>query len=299
MVIRIGTSIPGSTFYTQGEAIAEILNRKGPVEKFEVIQTNLASVENANRLDKNEIEFGFMASNWIGLAKDGKPPFTHGIALHMATPANAGPMFFVVLAPSPIKTIPDLKGKRVAVGPKGSGMAKHVNTMFGVLGLSCDDFTPVYLDFPQGADALVAGEIDAQFQPPIPNATMMNLSECAEVRVLAYAQGQIDKILASVPFYRRITMERGAFRGLKEDVPQIAVINVVVTHERVDEASVHFLVKSMVENSNTLAGMNPLFKGLADLYEPLRSKGTAALEMGGVPLHPGALRAYKETGLIL
>ena len=42
--------------------------------------------------------------------------------------------------------------------------------------------------------------------------------------------------------------------------------------------------------------MNPLFKGLKDLFEPLRSKGAAALEFGGVPLHPGAIRAYKEAG---
>lgn len=298
MALRIGTSTAGSTFYTQGSAIATLVNRGGLVGNMKVIETNLASVDNANRLDRGEIEFGFMASNWIGLAWDGTPPFDRKIALRMASPANAGPIFFITLARSGIKTVPDLKARRVAVGPKGSGMARHVDTIFGVLGISPGDFTPFYLDFPEGADALIAGEIDAQFQPPIPNAAMTSLSERAEVRVVPYAQGQIEKILSEVSFYRRVTMEKGAFRGIEEDVPQVAVVNVLVTHERVDADAVRAVVQTMIENSGTLARMNPLFRGLDDLYEPLRSKGPAALEFGGVPLHPGALRAYKEAGLI-
>ncbi|MBI2358658.1 MAG: TAXI family TRAP transporter solute-binding subunit [Deltaproteobacteria bacterium] len=298
MALRIGASTAGSTFYTQGAAIADLVTRSGLAGEVRVIETNLASVDNANRLDKGEIEFGLMASNWIGLAKDGRPPFDHKIALRMASPANAGPIFFITLARSAVKTISDLKGRRVAVGPKGSGMAMHVDTILGALGISSRDFIPVYLDFPQGADALVAGEIDAQFQPPIPNAVMSTLSERAEVRVIPYAQGQIEKILSEVSFYRRVTMAKGAFRGIEEDIPQVAVVNVLVTHERVNADAVHAVVKTMIENADALARMNALFKGLADLYEPLRFKGPAALEMGGVPLHPGALRAYKETGLI-
>ena len=47
-----------------------------------------------------------------------------------------------------------------------------------------------------------------------------------------------------------------------------------------------------------LARRNPLFEGLAGLFEPLRHHGAAALEFGGVPLHPGALRAYRDAGLL-
>ncbi len=298
MTLRIGTSAAGGTFYTQGEAIVELLNREESVEEAKVVETNLASVDNANRLDAGEIEFGFMASNWIGLAKDGSLPFDHKIALCMASPTNSGPIFFITLANSAIKTIPDLKGKRIAVGPKGSGMTRHVHTIFEVLGISFSDFTPVYLDFPEGADALVSGEIDAQFQTPIPNTVMTDLSERVDVRVVPYASGQIDKILSEVSCYQKITMKKGALRGIAEDIAQIAVVNVLVTHERVTQDSVHVVVKTMIENSDILARMNPLFKGLANLYEPLRAKGTAALQMGGVSLHPGALRAYKEAGLL-
>jgi TRAP-type uncharacterized transport system substrate-binding protein len=91
-------------------------------------------------------------------------------------------------------------------------------------------------------------------------------------------------------------MQTGVFRGVVEDVAQPAVINVLVTHEKISEDIVHDMAKAIVSNLDTLPQMNLLFKGLKDLFEPLRSKGAAALEFGGVPLHPGAIRAYREAG---
>ena len=261
-----------------------------------MVHSGLASIDNANLLDKGELEFGFMASNWIGRAKDGSAPFTRKIALRMVSPANAGPIFFVALARSPVKTVDELRGKRVAVGVQGSGMVEHVRTIFNVLGIPFEYFAPAYLGFAEGAEALIAGAVDAQFQPPIPNRVMTDLSERADVRVVPYAPGRIEKILSEVSFYRGVTIEKGAFRGVMEDLPQVAVVNVLVTHERVREKVVHDMVKTIVENLDTLPQINPLFKGLKNLFEPLRSKGAAAFEFGGVPPHPGALRAYRETG---
>jgi TRAP-type uncharacterized transport system substrate-binding protein len=115
---------------------------------------------------------------------------------------------------------------------------------------------------------------------------------------VAYAPGQLERILSQVPFYRKITIEKGAFRGVDEDMPQVAVVNVIVTHEKVSEEAVHDMARTIAGGLQKLPRMNPLFKGLADLFEPLRSHGAAAFEFGGVPLHPGALRAYKEASWI-
>lgn len=298
MTLRIGTSEAGGTFDTQGAAIAELFNRRHPEAGMRLVRSNRASIDNANLLHKGDIEFGFMASNWIGRAKNGIAPFDRQIGLRMVAPANAGPIFFVTLAHSPIKSLGDFAGKRIAVGARGSGMVEHVHTIFDVLGISFDSFTPIYLSFAEGAEALIAGQVDAQFQPPIPNRVMTNLSGRAEVRVVAYAPGEIEKILSRVSFYRAITIEKGAFRGVLEEVPQVAVVNVLVTHQRVPEKPVHDLVKTTLENLDSLPQMNPLFKGLKRLFEPLYLEGTAALEMGGVPLHPGALHAYRDAGYL-
>ncbi len=296
MVFKMATSEHGGTFYTQGSAFVELFNRGRAEGDKCVVITSDASIHNAEQLDRGEIEFGFMASNWIGRAKDGTPPFNRKIGLRMVAPANAGPMFFVTLANSPIKSVADFKNARIAIGFKGSGMEQHVRTIFGVLGISFASFTPVFMGFAGGADALIAGEIDAQFQPPIPNRVMTDLSQRADVRVVPYAPGQLEKILAEVPFYRPVTMTRGVFRGVNVDVAQIAVVNVLVTHERVAEPIVHDMAGAICGNLDKLPEMNPLFKGIKDLFVPLKTQGAGALEFGGVPLHPGALRAYRETG---
>jgi hypothetical protein len=114
--------------------------------------------------------------------------------------------------------------------------------------------------------------------------------------VIPFGPGQLDKVLAQVPFYRPVVMEKNVFRGVVEDVTQIGVINVLVTHERIPEDIVHDMAKVIAENLDGLLQMNPLFKGLKNLFEPLRTKGAAAFEFGGVALHPGAITAYRDTG---
>jgi TRAP-type uncharacterized transport system substrate-binding protein len=71
-----------------------------------------------------------------------------------------------------------------------------------------------------------------------------------------------------------------------------------VTHAGVPEAVVCDVVGAVIRGAAELGGLNPLFVGLQDLFEPLRQQGPAALEFGGVPLHPGALRAYQEARLL-
>jgi TRAP transporter TAXI family solute receptor len=296
MMIRIGTSELGGTFYTQGQAIAELFNRAHGDADNCVVQTSDASIHNAEQLDRGELEFGFMASNWIGRAKNATAPFSKRIALRMVAPANAGPMCFVKLATAPIESVADFKGKRIAVGPKGSGMEQHVHTIFGVLGISFDSFTPVHMSFVEGAEALINGAIDAQFHPPIPNKVLSDLSQRADIRIIPFAPGQLDKVLAQAPFYRAARVEKGAFRGVVEDITQVGVVNVIVTHERIPERVVYAMAKTIADNLDGLPAMNPLFKGLKNLFEPLRRQGAAAFEFGGVELHPGALRAYQETG---
>lgn len=298
MAIRMGTSERGGTFYTQGAAFAELFNRGRAENDKCTIQTSDASIHNAEQLDRGELEFGFMASNWIGRAKDGSAPFQKKIDLRMVAPANLGPMFFVKLASSPIQTVADFVGKRIAIGTKGSGMEQHGQTIFGVLGISYDSFTPVYTSFVDGARALIAGEIDAQFQPPIPNKVMTDLSERADVRVVPYAAGQLEKILAQVPFYRRATMAKNVFRGVVEEAAQIGVVNVLVTHEKISSAIVHDMAAAIATNLDALPNMNPLFKGTKELFAPLREAGAAAFEFGGVKVHDGALAAYREAGYL-
>ena len=81
--VRIGTAEPDSTFLSQGFALKTVLERVPALAPVEVSTSAHASVENANRLEVNDIDFGFMASNWIGRARNGEAPFTQKIDLRM------------------------------------------------------------------------------------------------------------------------------------------------------------------------------------------------------------------------
>src|SRR5882672_2386523 len=214
MGIRIGTAERDGTFHSQGIALKTVLDRRAALAPVEVLESSSASIENANRLHAGEIELGFMASNWIGRAKNGEAPFAQPIDIHMVAPMNAGPLFFIVRAGSDIRTVADLRGRRVAVGMKTSGMVQHAHNIFGVLGMAFSDFTPVYLDFAAGAQALTAGEVDAQFQCPIPNQVMTDLAARVDLRVLPYGTGELDALMKAVSYYRPTIMRKGAIRGL-------------------------------------------------------------------------------------
>jgi uncharacterized protein len=298
MTIRIGTSERDGTFHSQGCALKTILDRVPQVAPVEVEESRSASVDNAERLQAGEIEFGFMAANWIGRARNGEAPFAAPIDLRMAVPMNAGPLFFIARAGAPLRTVSDLRGRRVAVGLRTSGMVQHVHAILGALGLSFADFTPVYLDFAAGAEALAAGTVDAQFQCPIPNLVMTDLADRIDLQVLALGPRELATVMRAVPDYRATVMRKHAIRGLREDMAQIAVVNVLVTHARVPDAIVCDVVGAVIKAAGELGRLNSLFAGLPDLFEPLRQLGPAALEFGGVPLHAGALRAYREAGLL-
>src|SRR5271169_2822531 len=296
--VRIGTAERDSTFLSQGHALKSVLDRHPALAPVEVSTSGHASVENANRLAADDIDFGFMASNWIGRAKNGEAPFAKKIDLRMVAPMNAGPLFFIARADSDLHSVTDLRGRRLVVGPQQSGMAQHARVILGALGLTFADFTPMFLDFAAGAEALSRGEADAQLQCPIPNKVMTALAARVLLRVLPYAPADLDTVLGAVPFYRRTVMRKGAIRGLDADVAQAAVVNVLVTHARTPENIVREVAAAVVSARDELPRLNALFDGVAALFEPLRLDGATALEFGGVALHPGAVAAYRAVGLL-
>jgi len=298
MGVRIGTAERDSTFLGQGRALKTVLERNPALAPVDVSISAHASVENANRLDADDIDFGFMASNWIGRAKNGEPPFAQKIDLRMVAPMNAGPLFFIVRADSTLRTVSELRGRRLVVGPEKSGMTQHARVILGTLGLSFADFTPVFLDFAAGGEAVAGGAADAQLQCPIPNQVMTALAERIALRVLRFGPGELEAVLRAVPFYRRTVMRKNAIRGLDADVPQVAVVNVLVTHARVDAAMVRDVVAAVIAARDELPRLNALFNGLGALFQPLRSDGARALEFGGVALHPGAVAAYRAAGFL-
>ena len=299
MPIRIGTGERGGTFHTQGLALKAVLDRIPQTAGVEVVESPAGiSIENANRLDAGDIDFGVISAPWVVAASQGTAPFMHAIDLCIAAPMNLGPNFFICRADSKLRKVADLRGKRVAVGMKDGGMAPHAEAVFAALGIGPGDLERVYVDFAEGAEMLATGAVDAQFQCPVPNRVINDLSERVLLRVLSYDPAHLDAALKAIPHDRGIMMKKGALRGLDQDLPQLGVLNLLVTHARTDAATVERVVRAIVLAAPELGRIDPLFAGLADLLDMFRHNSKVRPEFGGVELHPGAVRAYRELGFL-
>lgn len=299
MPIRIGVSERGGTFYTQGLALGAVLARTTSLPPVEVVESPVgASIENANRLDSGDLDFGFVSAPWVAAAKKGAAPFSHAIDLRTAAPMNLGPNFFVVRADSKMHNISDLRGRKVAVGLTTGGMIHHAEAVFAAVGLGPNDLERVYVNFAEGAEMLFSGRIDAQYQCPVPNRVMTELSERIAVRVLRYDLAQIEAALRAIPYDRLTIMKRGAIRGIDEDIPQLGVLNLLVTRPRVDDDIVYGVVKGIVQGAAELSRLLPLFAGLPELLGIMRTERCAPLQFDGVTLHPGAARLYSDAGYL-
>ncbi|HUK61543.1 MAG TPA: TAXI family TRAP transporter solute-binding subunit [Stellaceae bacterium] len=290
MATRIATAEEGGTFWTQGQALKSVLERDPALAPVEVVASPGASIATAEELAAGKVAFGFMAANWVPRARAGEAPFARPLDLRIVAPMNAGPLFFIARFDRQFRSVRDLAGKRVVFGPEKSGMAQHARLILDLLGLAA---TPLYLDFAAGAAAVESGEADAQLQCPIPNRVMTELSERCAIRVLPWDHAGLVHVLASVPFYRRATMPRGALRGLDADTAQPGVLNLLVTSAGTEAALVAACARAIAAGADELARRNLLFAGLPELLHDL-----TAIPGVSARFHEGALSAYRELRLL-
>src|SRR4029453_7637409 len=105
-----------------------------------------------------------------------------------------------------------------------------------------------------------------------PKRVMPALSPRVALRVLPYQRGELEAVMQAVPYYRRTVMRAGAIRGLEADLPQVAGVNVLVPHGRVPDPIVRDAVDAIATSGGELGRLNPLFIGMEQLLEPLRSE---------------------------
>lgn len=295
--IRIASSDPHSTFFAQAELLGEVLTDIGAIEGAEVLTTT-GSVVNAEMTVAGQADIGFMASNWVPRAVAGTDPFKAPVDVAIIAPLNAGPMFFVARADSPLVAVRDLKGKSIAVGHATSGMAQHARNIVAGLGWQEGDYDFHYASTFDGGAALRDGTVAAQLSAPIPSIHFSELCARLPIKVLRFEPDDIQELCRQHPFYSPATVLAELVPGLDKDMPALGVLNVIVAAANAPEDFVYPLVKAYIENVRRLERGHALFRGLTRLLARAHEKGEAALAPGGTPLHPAARKAFKDSGLL-
>lgn len=291
--IAIATSEQDSTFHHQAVAMGEIWREEGLTDSATPLFTG-GSVENAHLVAAGKADLGCMAANWLPLAATGKPPFRAPLTVRLLTPINTGPLFFVAAASSPLRSFADLKGKRVALGVENSGMVQHIHSQFRALGLPLEYLQPVYVNASEGGEMLIAGEVDAVWQMPIPNVHFTKLAERLPLRVLPFSANERRRILEAVPYYGEAIIPKSVFPGHDQDVATPGVINVLTVHANAPEEWTYQLTRALIARSQDLAARNPLFRGLDRLLAEAPNRIIPVLEQAGARQHRGAQRAFVE-----
>ena len=222
--VRIATGTAGGAYYAMGAVLADALQRSG---RFGSATSEAASggIESARLVVSKQVTLAAMDANWVKNGRLGKAPFDKPVDLVTIVPLGVWSLFFVALDNSPIKSLNDLKGKRVAVGAKGSGMEAHARVILGSIGWSFEDIRPVYLTFGPGAQAVRDGKADAQLQCCIPQPSLTELTELAKARMVDVAADQMKKIVGGEGVYADGVLTKGAFKGHDRDARVIEILN--------------------------------------------------------------------------
>jgi TRAP transporter TAXI family solute receptor len=290
--LSLATGSTGGTYYPLGGAIANVWNKN--VEGVNVTaQATGASVENLALLAKGEAHLAMVVNMNADDAYNGRADFEGQKVTNFGAIGVVYPEVVqaVVAKDSNIKTVSDLKGKRVAVGPQGSGTVNTTKHILEAYGLTFDDIQPFYDSFGDAATKLKDGQVDAIFGLlSLPASNIEDITTAKEVRLLEVDDKAMKKLQEKYPFYQPLTIEGGTYKGQDEDVQTATLKAVMYANNDLSEDLVYNLTKTMYEKKDDIASAHQAGSQI-DLEK--------ALEGVTTPIHPGAKKYFEEKGIPL
>lgn len=289
--INVLTGGTSGVYYPLGVALTQIYGKALPNAKA-TVQATKASAENLNLLQAGRGEIGFTLGDALSDAWKGEAEAGFAAPLKkLRGVAAIYPNYIQIIASadSGIKSIADLKGKRVAVGAPKSGTELNARAIFKGASLTYKDFAKVeYLPFGESVELMKNRQLDATLiSAGLGVAAVRDLATAIKIVIVPVPAEVVGKI--GDPAYNAATIPAKTYEGQDQPVSTVAIQNFLVSHEGVPADVVYAMTKSMFENLDAMVAAHAAAKGI--------SKENAAKAMP-LPLHPGAEKYYREAGLI-
>ena len=289
--IAWGGSNPGGVMYYMVGTAGTIISEKLPQYNITQVTTG-GSTENAKRLIKGELDMGIVYGAHVFMSQKPEGPFEggeKGTMLRGVAKAYKGPTYFVTLPDSGIEKISDLEGKKVALGPPGSGTVFNCSNIRRAVGM-LDKIEPSMMTFADAGRALGNGQIDALCQSSAPAAAVKELAETRGAVVLPYSDEEMEKITSTYPFYVPDVMPSTTYKGVPDvELPYLTVY--WVAHERVPAQAVQDILE-LVYQDDIKKRLAAGHKAWAQMEPDIKN-----FQALGVPMHPGAEAYYKSKGM--
>jgi len=286
-VVRLATGPRGGGFFPLGEQVAAAL---GPLLPNVEIKTIVSSgaVSNLESVQRGEADLGFTFADvayisFNGQLDDNPVPFDRlrGIAVLQLTPIS-----LVARADAPIRGLADLRGRRVAVGPLGSGTALTANLVLHAFGLDPPIVHVEAVSFQDAATRVLNGTLDAMFDNAISQSDSLKRATEGGARPVPIEGPAVDRLRRDYPFFKVTVIPREMYPRTAGAVHTIGVDGLLICRRDLDQALVYELTKQLFTSLQSLSNSGAL--GLMDLDQAPATP---------IPLHDGAARYYREREL--
>ncbi|MCX7023773.1 MAG: TAXI family TRAP transporter solute-binding subunit [Spirochaetes bacterium] len=287
--INLATGGAAGTYFPLGGAMAEIWNTN--IKNMNATaQTSGASAANINLLrDKNadviivQNDVAFYAINGVELFKEKYPMLLGMACLYNET------CQLVSIEGTGVKTLADLKGKRIAVGAAGSGVEANARQIMEMAGITYADIKVQYLNFADAVNNLKDGNIDAAFLTAgHPTAAVQDLAVSKKLVVLSIPKDIAGKLQQKYPFYAPVVIPANTYPGQTSDVQTLAVKAMLACSKDLPTDTVYQMLKTMYANGAKLKATHKVGEQII----PANGKSGMSLK-----LHPGAEKYFKEAGV--
>ena len=286
----MGTGSATGNYYAYGNAMCTVVNNATGANI--TVNATGGSTENARLLGSGENEFALIQSDVFSYAHEGielfdGAPITNFKAVTAAYPEMVQ---MVVRKESGIKSVADMKGKKICVGAVGSGYEVAARQILGAYDMSYDDIDETFADQATAKNGIQDGTFDAMFMcSGYPNNNVVELSLSGNINVISIDDEHMDILLKKYPFYSKFHPETDDY-NLGEAPTSVAVKSMLVCSDTFTDDEIYALTKAIYENLGEIQQLNAKAK-----YMTLESA------LSGIPsdLHPGARKYYEEMGVTI
>jgi TRAP transporter TAXI family solute receptor len=289
--LSIGTAPPGGAFFPVGGALAEVVEGAPENDGWQVTaEATKGTQENIRRLSLGELDLALAnaAISYFAVRGEAGWERAHPIRSVMTLAPNVA--LFVAPRKVGVRSIADLAGRRVSVGPAGAGFDFFLRPILAAHGVAWDAFTPVHQTQSGAVDLLADGSIDAAFLGgAVPTASITQATTSQEILFLPYEEAAREELIATYPFFARATIPAGTYRGQDEEFAGLDVGSMhLITSADADEETIYRVLRSIWENREKVVAKHAAGRAI---------QPSVVVRDTGTPFHPGAVRYYREIGI--
>jgi len=294
--LTIGTGGQTGVYYVVGQSVCRLLNRNSNEHGIRCnAPSSGGSVANVNGIRSGDFNMGIVQSDIQFKAFQGIENFEANGAygeLRALFALHGEPLTVVARRDANIRTVEDLKGKRVNIGNPGSGQRDTMDVVMNALGWSRGDFAMASeLGAAEQASALGDNNIDAMvYVVGHPNGSIQEATTTVDSVVVSVSGPAIDQLIETYPYYTKAVIPGGIYRGNDQDVETFGMRATLVSSTATSEEAAYQTVKAVFDNFERFKRLHPAFATLKE--EQMISEGLS------IPLHDGAQRYYRERGWI-